>query len=92
MVLAKARIQDFERFKATFTTDGAVLRRSHGSKGAHVYQNADDPHEIWVLFDWPMDGWKSFLADPASREVMAKAGLEGPPESISLEHLADTDS
>lgn len=92
MILAKVRINDVERFKETFSTEGAALRRSHGSKGARAFRNADDLNEVWVLFDWDAEAYGEFLADPASREVMAKAGLEGPPDSIRLEHVADIDS
>jgi len=75
-----------------FTSDGAELRRKHGSKGARVFRNADDANEAWVLFDWSKDEYKGFLDDPASREVMGKAGLQGPPESTVVEVGPETDA
>lgn len=92
MILAKARIEDYERFKSVFTTEGAELRRKHGSQGARVFLNADDAHEVWVLFDWSKEEWEGFLADPASREVMGRAGLQGPPESTVVEVGPTTDT
>ena len=42
VVLATAKIEDFDRFWNTFSTKGAEKRKQHGSKGAHVFQ---DPNE-----------------------------------------------
>ena len=92
MILAKARVEDYERFASVFTSAGADLRSKHGSNGAQVFRNADDGNEVWVLFDWSRDDYTRFLGDPASREVMGQAGLQGPPESIMLEAGPTTDS
>ena len=92
MILAKARIEDYERFKSVFTGEGAEYRRKMGSKGARVFQNADDPNEVWVLFDWSKDEYMRFLGEPASMEVMGKAGLKGPPEHTFVEVGPETDA
>ena len=42
MVLATAKIGDFDRFWNTFSTKGAEKRKQHGCKGAHVFR---DPNE-----------------------------------------------
>jgi hypothetical protein len=38
MVLATAKIGDFDRFWNTFSTKGAEKRKQHGSKGSTVWQ------------------------------------------------------
>ena len=39
MVLATAKIGDFDRFWNTFSTKGAEKRKQHGCKGAHVFRS-----------------------------------------------------
>jgi quinol monooxygenase YgiN len=89
MVLAKARIGDFDQFWSTFTTRGAEKRSEHGSRGAQVFRNRDDESEILVLFDWDPDGYKAFLSDPEVPEIFAAAGLAGPPEGTYLEPVGE---
>ena len=42
MVLATAKIGDFDQFWNTFSTKGAEKRKQHGSKGAHVFRDPND--------------------------------------------------
>ena len=35
MILATAKIEDFDRFWETFSTKGAEKRKQYGSKGSH---------------------------------------------------------
>ncbi len=92
MVLARAKIGDFDQFWSVFSTAGAEHRRKFGSHGAKVFRNADDDHEVVVLFDWSADDYARFLQDPHTREVMASAGLSGPPQHTTLEPVEETDS
>jgi len=39
MVLATAKIGDFDQFWNTFSTKGAEKRKQHGCKGAHVFRD-----------------------------------------------------
>jgi quinol monooxygenase YgiN len=87
MVVAKARIGDFERFWETFSTRGAAKRAEHGSRGARVFRNADDPNEIITIFEWDRAGFEAFMADPEAPEIMAAAGLEGRPEPTYVEQI-----
>jgi hypothetical protein len=45
-----------------------------------------------VLFDWSREDYERFLADPQSREIMASAGLQRPPEHTVLEPVGETGS
>lgn len=92
MILATVRVDEFDRFWSVFTTDGAEQRRKFGSRGAKVLRNSDDQHEVRVLFDWTREDYERFLQDPRTREVMAAAGLQGPPEHVVVDPVGDTDS
>jgi hypothetical protein len=49
------------------------------------FRNREDPDELWVLFDWSKEDFQRFEADPGSAEIMNQAGLQGPPEAVSVE-------
>ena len=64
MVLATAKIEDFDRFWNTFSTKGAEKRRQHGCRGAHVFRDPNESDRVWAIFDWDEAGWQSFVSDP----------------------------
>lgn len=86
-VLAKVRIEDFDRFWEVFSTRGAEQRAAFGSRGARVFRHGEDENEIWVLFDWDPAAYERFIADGTSQEIMRAAGLLGPPETVPLQEL-----
>ena len=92
MLLARVTIGDFDRFWSTFTTTGAEHRRTYGSSGARVFRNLDQPDEMIVLFDWSRDDYRRFMDDPETPRVMAAAGLAGPPQTIEVEAVGETDA
>jgi hypothetical protein len=92
MLLARVTIGDFDRFWSTFTTAGAEHRRRYGSSGARVFRNLDQPDEMIVLFDWSRDDYRRFMDDPETPRVMAAAGLAGPPQTIEVEAVGETDA
>jgi hypothetical protein len=57
-----------------------------------VLRNQDDPQEVIILFDWSKEDYERFLADPDTKGIMASAGLQGPPETISVEAVGETGS
>ena len=77
VVLATAKIEDFDRFWNTFSTKGAEKRKQHGSKGAHVFQDPNESDRVWVIFDWDEEGWKNFTSDPDVPGIFQEAGFVG---------------
>src|ERR671936_2477997 len=75
MVLATAKIGDFDRFWNTFSTKGAEKRKQHGCKGAHLFRDPNESDRVWAIFDWDEAGWQSFTSDPRSRRSFRKPGL-----------------
>jgi quinol monooxygenase YgiN len=84
MVLAVSRIEDFDRFWNAFSTKGADKRREHGSKGAHVFRDPDEPNRLLVVFDWDEDGFDKFLEDPDMPTIFQEGGLKAPPKRMEF--------
>ena len=89
--VARVRVADFDRFIETFETRGKEKRKEHGSRSASVFRDAEDPHGVVAVFDWDRAGIEAFLADPEAREIMAEAGLEGPPDFTFVSWQKDLD-
>ena len=75
MVLATAKIQDFDRFWNTFSTKGAEKRKQHGCKGAQVFRDPNESDRVWAIFDWDEAGWQSFTSDPDVPAIFQEAGF-----------------
>jgi hypothetical protein len=84
MILATTRIEDWDRFWATFSTEGAEKRKQHGSRGSLVFRDPNEDDRVWAFFDWDEEGWQSFLSDPEVPPIMQAAGHKGRPEAAPL--------
>jgi hypothetical protein len=84
MILATTRVEDFDRFEKIFSTTGADKRQQHGSKGATVFRDPTEADQVWVIFDWDVDGWQSFVSDPEVPAIMQEAGHKGRPQAAEL--------
>src|SRR5919201_626129 len=85
MVLATAKIGDFDRFWNTFSTKGAEKRKQHGCKGAHLFRDPNESDRVWAIFDWDEAGWQSFTSDPEVPAIFQEAGFtQGPPKSAEF--------
>jgi hypothetical protein len=81
MILATARVEDFDRFWKTFTIKGAEKRKQYGSKGARVFRDPNDPNRLWTVFDWDEESFAQFRADPEMADIFKEGGLEAPPQA-----------
>jgi quinol monooxygenase YgiN len=93
MVLATAKVADFDRFWNVFSTKGAEKRKAHGCKGAHVFRDPNESDRVWAIFDWDEAGWQSFTSDPDVPAIFQEAGFtQGPPKSAEFlrETFAET--
>ena len=84
MILATTQIAEFDRFWATFATAGAEKRAQHGSKGALVFRDPNEPDRVWVVFDWDDEGWQSFVSDPTVPPIMREAGHQSKPRTLEF--------
>ncbi len=84
MLLATTQVEDFDRFMAVFSNEGAEKRREHGSKGAAVFRDPTEDDRVWVVFDWDEAGWQSFVSDPAVPAILKEAGHRGKPQAAQF--------
>jgi hypothetical protein len=84
VVLATARIEDFERFWSTFSTKGAEKRKQHGSKGSSVFRDPNEDGRVWIVFDWDEEGFRNFMSDPDLPAIFEEGGLQGRPQPAEL--------
>ena len=84
-LLGRSPVEDFAEWKSTFDGNESY-RAEHGERGYQVFQTANDPDEIVVLFEWDEnEDPRAFFESDEMRETMAEAGLTGPPELTVLE-------
>ncbi len=84
-IFVKHRVEDYDRWKAVFDEHAAV-RKEHGSTGARVLRDANDPQEVVVITEWQdMEHAQQFAQDPDLLEVMQRAGVTGAPDIFFLE-------
>ena len=81
MLLATTQVEDLDRFLEIFSTKGADKRRQHGSKGATVFRDPSEDDRVWVIFDWDVQGWQSFVSDPEVPGIMKEAGHKDRPQA-----------
>ncbi len=84
MVLATAKIEDFDRFWNTFSTKGAEKRKPHGCKGSHVFRDPNEDDRVWVVFDWDEEGWQNFVSDPEVPAILQEAGHKSKPQAAEF--------
>jgi quinol monooxygenase YgiN len=79
MILATAKVTDFDQFLEMFSTRGAEKRKEHGSRHSHVFRDPEDASRVWVVADWDAADYEGFIADPEVPAIFQEAGLKGPP-------------
>ena len=84
MILATAKVEDFDRFVSVFSTKGADKRKQHGCKGSAVFRDPNEDDRVWVILDWDAEGWQNFVSDPDVPAIFQEAGLEGRPQTSEL--------
>jgi len=84
MLLATTTVSDFDQFMKVFADGGATKRKQHGSKGAMVFRDPNQPDRVWVIFDWDAEGWTRFVSDPEVPTVLKSAGHTSKPQSLPL--------
>ena len=84
MILATTTVEDFDRFLNVFSTKGAEKRKQHGSKGATVFRDPNQADRVWVIFDWDMEGFKKWAADPETPAIVKEAGHKSKAQAAEL--------
>lgn len=87
MIVTVVDVADFDRFLKTFSTKGVEKRREHGCRGSSVFRDPRDPARVWVFFDWEVDDYESFLADPEIPAIAQELALSTSP--VTLDPVAE---
>lgn len=73
-------VSDFTTWKAAYDAFDEE-RRGMGVVGDAVFQAADDPNDVTAWHDFEsLEAAQAFAGSPRLREVMAGAGVAGPPQ------------
>ncbi len=79
-VIVQHHVEDYDRWYPVFEEHGEV-RRSNGATGHIVHQGIEDPNTVLIVNTFAtLDGARAFMADPALKEVMARAGVDSQPQ------------
>ena len=77
-VIVQHHVTDYDRWFSAFTAH-EVVRKQHGATSHSVSRAVDEPNEIVVVTEFAtVEGARSFVEHPSLREVMDRAGVEGP--------------
>lgn len=73
------KVRDFSQWKPFFDRHENI-RKTSGSKSAQVFQNFDDPTDVFILFEWDTyERAKKFGTSEDLKKVMGQAGVMGDP-------------
>jgi heme-degrading monooxygenase HmoA len=88
-ILVRQNVEDYAKWKEAFDGD-AGFREPNGSRGGHIFQNASDPNEVFILLEWDtMDNLQQFAQSDELKKRMQRAGVTGPPDIYFL-NLAES--
>jgi heme-degrading monooxygenase HmoA len=78
-MLVHHKVRDFAKWKPFFERHEST-REASGSKSAQVFQNIDDPTDVFILFGWDsVENAKKFSISDDLKKVMEQAGVVGIP-------------
>ena len=89
-MLIRHKVKDFAKWKSVYY-EHADVRKDGGSKGAHLFRNADNPNEVLILFEWEnLDKARKFAQSENLQQKMQEAGVSEKPDIYFLEKVEQT--
>ena len=80
-------VEDYDSWKPVFDNHASV-RIEHGSKGYRLFNVAEEPNDIVILFEWESaENARAFIDESDLSEVMEDAGVVGEPEFYFLDEI-----
>ncbi len=87
LLLIHLRVADYNKWKPIFD-ERQPSRVEHGGSRHWVYRSSEDPNELMVSIEFPnAEAARSYANDPALREAMGRAGVQGAPQFHTLEEV-----
>lgn len=89
-MMVRHKVKDYAKWKQVFDEHGAT-RKTSGSKGGHLFRNADDPSELIILFEWDdLKKARQLAQSEDLRKAMERAGVSDKPDIFFLEEIEKT--
>jgi hypothetical protein len=89
-LLVHFKCEDYARFRSVFESK-VPLRQAGGSKGAHLFQAASDPNDVWITLTFDdQAAAQALISSEPVREAMREAGVIGAPEVYPIEDAGRT--
>ena len=84
-LLGHVKVEDYTRWRAAF--DGAVaMRAAAGCKGAHLFQAAGDPNEVWMTLTFDDQATaQAMMGRDDIRQAIKDSGVIGDVEVHMIE-------
>lgn len=78
-LIVRHPVADYAKWRAVFDSVGA-LQSQHGVTGSQVLRQPDDANDVTVIHTFAaVEHAQGFVADPALKDAMQRAGVSGPP-------------
>jgi heme-degrading monooxygenase HmoA len=82
------KVRDFMQWKPFFDRHENT-RKTSGSKRAQVFQNVDDPTDVFILFEWDvLENAKKFAMSDDLKKTMVQGGVIGKPHVHFLKEVS----
>lgn len=86
-VLVRHKVADYAQWKPVYDAH-ATSRKAGGSKGAHLFRNAENPNETIILLEWEdLEQARQFAQSADLRQAMQRAGVADQPDIYFLEEV-----
>lgn len=86
-MLVHHKVRDFGKWKPFFDRHEST-RKAGGSKSGQVFQNVEDPNDVFVLFEWDSaENAKKFGTSEDLKKTMEQAGVMGAPHVHILKEV-----
>jgi hypothetical protein len=79
-VIVQHHVADYDRWYPVFKEHGDV-RRQYGATGHSINREVADANSVVIVNEFAtLEGAEAFAHDPSLPGVMARAGIDGPPQ------------
>lgn len=86
-MLIRHKVADFDTWNPVYE-DHRKVRQAAGLRDLHLWRNADDPNEVYIIFEASnLAKAKEFARSTDLKEKMQAAGVQGKPD---IEFLTDS--
>ena len=82
------KVRDFAEWKPFFDRHEST-RKTSGSKSAQVFQNVENPTDVFILLEWDtLENAKKFTMSDDLKKTMEQSGVIGEPHIHFLKEVS----